>query len=813
MKNSEIPLSQSLLAELSCSLMLDPQTKATAEHYVKEFKSQDLLWEESKSRSIVRCAILAASKMSKKRNITESDSPLSLINLLSGPQPADIHTFIRKLKEFLKVIQIDDRANSDIQAIVNAYAFALTLYNKFEEVWDKFKVTREDSKKIKDFTWVVFILARINILQRRCDIVECACMLLGTFQVILSILPKKIFPELPNDTLTYLCSTIKAAPEQVKLASDHLKMMVEKFKEHNHLRGSHPNSQSIEGILDQSHLSYNLKSLSSEYMNKLLPDDIDEKDFLLKETSICSPLKIKDSLLGTSQRFCNKRILDYEDDETLSMTSRLQDIKFPSLVSNSPYSLKTFPPCSRMITSLELETWLNGHIDSASQNVPQEVIDKLDSPGVDFLKNLVGEFRNLLNSALSNIMRNQTPGTMRNYLQIPSHDNKTNPDNVMKLFFKVLLELLKNEEKQQELRSDSKEQMSNVLKNETFYRALLVCCVETILYANNITALEFPEVLEACGVSAFDTWKLMKNFLEFDSRIPTTLRQHFKSLEARVISSMAWTENSPIAAHIRLHLGSKKDLNHPAILMFCRRVLAYSALRIYDLSNLLNLPEDVREEIWSTMKNALSEETDLLINREMDQVIICTMYGVCKAKNLNVTFNNLISKYTEYYNDNGRLFRYVHLEGNTTGDIIRFYNEVYVKFMKNYLMALTNKNPVLLRSEPRIPSLNPSSPLKYSLPPPIISYSPNDSRNVLSSPLRSPYATPRSKRLYAFGESPSYHLDAINHMMNKTGQFMNFDEDKIATPTKRPKLNESSEFESFDIDENHLEFGDFKDNN
>jgi hypothetical protein len=276
---------------------------------------------------------------------------------------------------------------------------------------------------------------------------------------------------------------------------------------------------------------------------------------------------------------------------------------------------------------------------------------------------------------------------------------------------------------------------------------------------------------------------------------------------------MAWTDNSPIAGHISSHLGSKKDLNHPAILMFCRKVLAYSALRIFDLANLLNLTEDVREEIWSIMKNALSEETNLFINREMDQVIICTMYGVCKAKNLNVTFNNLITKYTEYYNDNGRIFRNVRLENSSNGDIIRFYNEVYVKYMKNYLMALTNKSGSVQRNEPRIPSLSPSSPLKYSLPPPMIIYSPSESRNCLSSPLRSPYATPKNKRRYAFGESPSYHLDAINHMMNKSGQYLNFDDEKVATPTKRPKIVDPIYDDGYEMEENQLEFGDYKDNN
>jgi hypothetical protein len=76
---------------------------------------------------------LTAYKSCKKRSGLEQDPPLSLTNLLSGSYSADIHTFIRKLKEFLKVIQTDDRPNADLLAIINSYAFSLTLYNKFEE--------------------------------------------------------------------------------------------------------------------------------------------------------------------------------------------------------------------------------------------------------------------------------------------------------------------------------------------------------------------------------------------------------------------------------------------------------------------------------------------------------------------------------------------------------------------------------------------------------------------------------------------------------------------------------------------------------
>ena len=151
----------------------------------------------------------------------------------------------------------------------------------------------------------------------------------------------------------------------------------------------------------------------------------------------------------------------------------------------------------------------------------------------------------------------------------------------------------------------------------------------------------------------------------------------------------------------------------------------------------------------------------------------------------------------------------MRIDQNTTGDIIRFYNEVYIRYMKSYLLPLSKGIAANARSEPRIPSLNPASPLRYNLPPPLISYSPSESRNCLSSPLRSPYATPRTKRLYAFGESPSYQLDAINHMMNKTGVHLNFDDEKHGTPVKRAKISDSMYDGEFEMEDEHL-YGEFK---
>lgn len=268
-------------------------------------------------------------------------------------------------------------------------------------------------------------------------------------------------------------------------------------------------------------------------------------------------------------------------------------------MSNSPYSIKTFPPPTQSSTTLELETWLNNHLEMIKVNeIPKEIENKLDIEGSNVLENILEEFKHDLREIIEKYGIGQHE-TSSSFLKEHFSEDIENTENyssikielTVKLFYRVLVELLKNEEKQQEFRSESKSQVSTILKNENFYRALLSCCLETILFVHNTTALDYEEVLDLCKVSAFDSWKLMKNFIEFDPKIPTPLRIYFKSLESRVISYLGWVDTSPILGLIKQYFHVCEEDMHPAIMMFCRKVLSHAALRILDLSNLLGISD------------------------------------------------------------------------------------------------------------------------------------------------------------------------------------------------------------------------------
>ncbi len=51
-------------------------------------------------------------------------------------------------------------------------------------------------------------------------------------------------------------------------------------------------------------------------------------------------------------------------------------------------------------------------------------------------------------------------------------------------------------------------------------------------------------------------------------------------------------------------------------------------------------------QVWQAIAYILTEKTNLMINRHLDQIIMCTIYGVCRVNQLkDTTFKNIIEQY------------------------------------------------------------------------------------------------------------------------------------------------------------------------
>nr|CAB3483661.1 unnamed protein product [Digitaria exilis] len=237
--------------------------------------------------------------------------------------------------------------------------------------------------------------------------------------------------------------------------------------------------------------------------------------------------------------------------------------------------------------------------------------------------------------------------------------------------------------------------------------------------------------------------------------------------------------------------------------VFFSKIAKLAAIRIRSLCERLQLSQQVLERVYSLVQQTLSQQTSIFFNRHIDQIILCSIYGVAKISQLDLSFKEIIFGYRKQPQCKPQVFRsvYVHWpprsRNGKTGedhvDIITFYNEVFIPAVKPLLVEVgPGASPKKKEEEkgsadgpfPESPRLDPFPNLPDMSPKKV-----SATHNVYVSPLRSSkmdtLLSPSSKSYYAcVGEStyafqsPSKDLKAINNRLNsgkKVNGRLNFD--------------------------------------
>jgi len=161
------------------------------------------------------------------------------------------------------------------------------------------------------------------------------------------------------------------------------------------------------------------------------------------------------------------------------------------------------------------------------------------------------------------------------------------------------------------------------------------------------------------------------------------------------------------------------------------------------------------------MSEVLTSQNQLMYDRHLDQLIMCTLYGVCRVNQLGITFRAIIEQYKGQAQASSKIFREVVLSSTSDkGDIITFYNSVFIPIMETYLLQFQQnaekenamENDSVKEIKPEIPS---QSPGKVS-----------SKHNLYLSPMKLRATTPTPKFLFSVGESPAKGLLQINQTLN-----------------------------------------------
>ncbi|CAN4120683.1 unnamed protein product [Withania somnifera] len=252
--------------------------------------------------------------------------------------------------------------------------------------------------------------------------------------------------------------------------------------------------------------------------------------------------------------------------------------------------------------------------------------------------------------------------------------------------------------------------------------------------------------------------------------------------------------------------GGGETCAETSINVFFGKIVKLAAVRINGMIERLQLSQQIRETVYCLFQKILSQRTSLFFNRHIDQIILCSFYGVAKISQLNLTFKEIIYNYRKQPQCKPQVFRSVYVDwtsarhngrtGSDHVDIITFYNEMFIPSVKPLLVELApagneqknnhvektkneGQGPASPKPSP-FPSLPDMSPKKVSAV-----------HNVYVSPLRSSkmdaLISHSSKSYYAcVGESthayqsPSKDLTVINNRLNggnrKLRGALNFDD-------------------------------------
>jgi len=218
---------------------------------------------------------------------------------------------------------------------------------------------------------------------------------------------------------------------------------------------------------------------------------------------------------------------------------------------------------------------------------------------------------------------------------------------------------------------------------------------------------------------------------------------------------------------------------------FFRKTTILSAIRLAQLCEMIDLqPYDHTEilhKVYSIARFAIFERTSLLYGRHLDQLLLCSLYGVCKVLRLDrVTFKEVTTQYRKLAGSAAGasggsrqdVFRSVvirfadqTLQPAEVGDIITFYNKVFIPAMKEPLMgiadaqgpaspdsAAVNRGGRRRSSAAGSPLCNASRGAPFPLPLSPRKMQVSGDCNVFVSSMREPGMTPRTRSLYCGGD-------------------------------------------------------------
>uniref|UniRef100_A0A8C2AQN7 Retinoblastoma-like protein 1 n=1 Tax=Cyprinus carpio TaxID=7962 RepID=A0A8C2AQN7_CYPCA len=250
-----------------------------------------------------------------------------------------------------------------------------------------------------------------------------------------------------------------------------------------------------------------------------------------------------------------------------------------------------------------------------------------------------------------------------------------------------------------------------------------------------------------------------------------------------------------------------------SLALFFRKVYHLASVRLRDLCLKLDISSELRGKIWTCFEHSLLHCTDLMKDRHLDQLLLCAVYIISKITKQEHTFQDIMKCYRTQPQANSHVYRSVLLkrrpreqqtdenmevdppaeqckdnvlnvslsfffsnrteQANTTeadseseerGDLIQFYNSVYVIKIKSFALKYAHST---LDNKMEAPPLSPFPSVRAQ---PLSPRRVSQRHSIFVSPHKNGSSlTPSTAYTYKFTGSPSKELSDINQMIRQGG--------------------------------------------
>ena len=355
--------------------------------------------------------------------------------------------------------------------------------------------------------------------------------------------------------------------------------------------------------------------------------------------------------------------------------------------------------------------------------------------------------------------------------------------------------------------------LNNLLHHDAFNRSLIACGVEITLYAyqSDRTLFRFPWVLDTFDLCPFEFHKIIELVVRAECSLSAATIKHLSRCENTVLLCSAWQEKSTLHAVLKeaqttqaaaavntstsTDASSKADPTLPnpcsttptlnsgnttfaastkskslrALEIFYRKLFHLARLRLEHLCNKLKIAQDTALQVSACFRHAIEHNAVILPGFHIDQLMMCSIHAIwiVAGGERKIQFSDIIHEYRRLPQADPRVCYEVPLPTGH-GDIIAYYNQVFVPAMQGFIFTLVeHASQKDLRAQnalpfPKLKNKRIHSPRRVARNMcltvcPIPASRLSAAINQRDSPDR-----PLRNMSYAFHHSPSKNLRSIN---------------------------------------------------